>query len=152
MSIPLLESWGVHQHTALDDLESFIWVLLIVPVEISSKEGFNDPIGQKFINKITTASIDNICDAKKALRGDILYNDEDAISIPLSIRPLFGLIQALFGIVMASAKSLSSIVKKEGSAPTSDRFNKCITDSYEQFIRTGLDGLDGLGSTWSDPV
>lgn len=149
MSLSLLDvHQETHLHTALDDLESFIWVLVIVSIEIQLKRKQDDGYGKDFIRYIGAESdIRYIGIIKEGFHGKFIANNRRRL-IPTSIRPLILLIRALFRIVDDSAADLYDLVEADGRVCDRDKFDQCIATAYERFIRTGLEALNDSDRTW----
>lgn len=150
MSIDMLRHWEKpYLHTALDDLESFIWVLVVVSIEIQLTQERRDERGRSFLSLLKPNNIEGIVNLKYTLRSVIFENKRlSKPNIPLSILPLLALIRDLFDALDRSTQDLEEITQDDGHITDNNKFGECITSAYKDFIDIGLNSLSNLNEKW----
>lgn len=153
MSMRNLRLWesGDHTHTALDDCESFIWVIIIVAIEIWLKRGNEDPLGAAFLRDVCATKFKNIAQAKSQFHSDvddaINFGEGASAALPDAVIPVLPLVGALFKVIRRYTFQVFQLTNA-GASGNDASVQSVVEAAYAQFIQVGLAEFDKLGATW----
>jgi hypothetical protein len=133
-------------HTAIDDLESFVWVLLWTLLHTIQR---HDELSRKeaiWLDGLLSDDYGRLADAKASIRSQI----DDLITMARTSKGLSALAPLLQTWSDLAHKSSLRLEMKLKSRPSNDDFHAFCKGWYQKYIETGLSHLQNLPMTWDD--
>ncbi|KAF8577236.1 hypothetical protein K439DRAFT_565447 [Ramaria rubella] len=142
MSCDLIYAWSTNTqglHTAIDDLESFIWVLLWTVLSILKSKGvLKDAHEQHLLFTMCSHKLSELQN-----REGILVRLQKRRHFSKGFSPFSHLLIQWLEIAQRSAVKVAQF-----PASNPQLFKKYCTDIYKEYIEAGLESLSWLPQSW----
>lgn len=149
----LLKSYHPHRlHTELDDLEGFLWVIVVVAIEIRRGRRQKDAYGSRFLQVIRSTDFWRVNIAKEGLRfklkGADRSDNPDVQVVPVALSgPLSTLLDTLFTVLTKRNDTKSGLIKR-GTPVTDPAVQKLNEETGEEFFEVGFEQMEKLQKRW----
>ncbi|KZT39679.1 hypothetical protein SISSUDRAFT_984425 [Sistotremastrum suecicum HHB10207 ss-3] len=148
LSLRLCRLWSAGQHTqlphtALDDLESFIWVLMhVILMKIPSSL-----VRNQWLEGMAREDLPTLFQAKGHIRAEISYWENGESAPHPALEAFAGVLIALFKIAGRAGAECARLAKDVQGMERDDIVSAC-KPYYEEYLSTILDALDTLPEEW----
>jgi hypothetical protein len=147
MSVRLLKCWDSHEtyeHTATDDLESFVWVLVWCILCTNGSNTKDEIDENRTIKTLHTTNITSHINVKRGLLWDLWRTAEKNRASPMV--QLFGpFLKTCENIIDRSSDTIASLLEHRGNIEAS----RTLTYEYfGEFIAAGAEYLTKLPTSW----
>jgi len=159
MSIALLQTLLDHDvhyvQTAIDDLESFVWVLFwafLGPLKKKAPEGHLKASELSYYSVLHSATLEQL-----ARKGNFLLDmkrkhysyrgDQPEASVSIGFRMLSPLLMEWLQVAEEASLAMAGCEYKPEDLPGGAL--KFYQNHYERFLRIGLSYVDGLAEDWN---
>jgi hypothetical protein len=147
MSLKLIHAWKIdkeHKHTAIDDLESFVWVLFWSILEIlKSKGALENPEERNYRDTMISDDL-----AVLEARGSFLNHLKDqerSQDFSTGFEPFHKLLVEWLTLAQNATQGLS-----DGKEPLDiDRYAEHAEKTYEKYVSIGLQNIPRLPKNWN---
>jgi hypothetical protein len=133
-------------HTAIDDLESFIWVLLWTLLHTIQRHDELSSDEADWLDGLLSDDYGRLAAEKAGIRTQI----DDLITMAVTSKGLSALAPLLRTWLDLAHESFLLLEMKLKSRPVNDDFHAFCKGWYQKYIDTGLSHLQNLPMTWDD--
>ncbi|KAJ7577406.1 hypothetical protein C8J56DRAFT_1061062 [Mycena floridula] len=148
MSQRLMSRWKENPlRTAVDDLESFVWVLIWTILCLIAKFSTPTDIEQRWIENLSTDGHKDLATAKESILFFFTNDGPEEISREMEL--LQPLLQIWFSLIPRSRNALSGLLgERRGSTESQnldDDLHHLILDTYVGYLTAGVEFLKDTG-------
>ncbi|KAJ7442494.1 hypothetical protein B0H11DRAFT_1748974 [Mycena galericulata] len=148
ISLALLDNKN-RPHSALDDFESFVWVLLWEMMHKGQQLGFLETDDQTCLKELCVTSPDILLWSKAACRSRFLLEMEIDSFVPVA-----ALVKTWFELALKSEKRLSTLLGGAKGDTTAfadhvEEIERLCLETGRKYVETGLAYLPLLDESWA---
>jgi hypothetical protein len=133
-------------HTAIDDLESFLWVLLWAILHVIRHHAKLSTDEDKWITGLSNGDVQGLLAEKANIKdrlNDLMFCDGTS----KGLKPFGRLLQIWFDYALQASRELGLELNNPSN---NDKFQMFCHGWYEKYIKTGLGYMEDLPDTWSE--
>jgi hypothetical protein len=149
--VRLLKVWvrgTPYHHTPLDDLESFLWLLVWCILCIIEEKGTLDEDEAEYLQCLQSPDARSFPESKTSILSGMHKSVRDLVASEMVTR-FYPLLSKWYEISF-NATGVVSILEKNWGSQSDDDFRNTTYEYFEKFLDIGLSHVANLPDTWDE--
>jgi hypothetical protein len=145
MSLKLIHAWQIdteHKHTAIDDLESFVWVLFWSILEILNRKGALENPEERYYRSTMMSDELAVLGARACFLGK-LEDQEICKSFSRGLEPFHKLLVGWLRLALEAQLGLRAVMGLDMNG-----YVEHAEKTYEKYVSIGLEEIGQLPKNW----